>query len=293
MNTEKIAPIIKVSFRLKKRTDMVEKKLCFIGAGNMTRSITSGLVKSGYTPSLIHATNPSTEKLDALQHDLNIKVSQDNLAAAKDADVIILSVKPHFMQAVCEQLSVLDLTDKLIITIAAGITASRYQDYFAQEITLIRAMPNTPTQIGVGMTGLFADGKISQDQKSICEQLMLSGGKVLWVDTEAELNQVIALAGSSPAYFFLFMEAMLDTAKESGMDETKARQLVQQAALGAAQMVIQNPQLSTAQLRENVTSKGGTTAQAINAFESGNIRGLVKQAMDDCVARAQEMAKQY
>jgi pyrroline-5-carboxylate reductase len=122
---------------------------------------------------------------------------------------------------------------------------------------------------------------------------MLSGGEVLWVDTEAELNQVIALAGSSPAYFFLFMEAMLDTAKESGMDETKARQLVQQAALGAAQMVIQNPQLSTAQLRENVTSKGGTTAQAINAFESGNIRGLVKQAMDDCVARAQEMAKQY
>ncbi|WP_394392036.1 pyrroline-5-carboxylate reductase [Shewanella woodyi] len=272
---------------------MLEKKLCFIGAGNMTRSIASGLVKSGYTPSLIQATNPSVEKLDALKRDLNIKVSHNNLTAAEDADVIILSVKPHFMQAVCEQLSVLDLSQKLIITIAAGITANRYKDYFAQEITLIRTMPNTPTQIGVGMTGLFADGDISQEQKLICEQLMKSGGEVLWVETEEELNQVIALAGSSPAYFFLFMESMLAAAKDSGLDETKARLLVQQAALGAAQMVIQNPELTTAQLRENVTSKGGTTAQAINAFESGNIRGLVKQAMDDCVARAHEMAKQY
>lgn len=272
---------------------MVENKLCFIGAGNMTRCITSGLVKSGYTPSLIHATNPSIEKLNALKHDLNIKVSQDNLTAAKDADVIILSVKPHFMQAVCEQLSVLDLTHKLIITIAAGITATRYCDYFAQKIKLIRAMPNTPTQIGVGMTGLFADENISQQQKEIAEQLMLSGGEILWVDTEEELNQVIALAGSSPAYFFLFMEAMLGATKNSGIDALKARQLVQQAALGAAQMVIQNPELSVSQLRENVTSKGGTTAQAITAFESGNIRGLVKQAMNDCVTRAQDMAKQY
>ncbi|WP_299793834.1 pyrroline-5-carboxylate reductase [uncultured Shewanella sp.] len=272
---------------------MIEKKLCFIGAGNMTRSITSGLVKSGYTPSLIHATNPSVEKLNALQHDLNIRVSHDNLAAAKEADVIVLSVKPHFMQAVCEELGALDLSEKLIITIAAGITANRYSDYFGQQIKLIRTMPNTPTQIGVGMTGLYAGDEISQEQKDFCEHLMLSGGKVVWVEKEEELNQVIALAGSSPAYFFLFMEAMIAKATESGMDELKARALVQQAALGAAEMVIQNPELSAAQLRENVTSKGGTTAKAIAAFESGNIRELVSQAMDDCVARAQEMAEQY
>lgn len=272
---------------------MVEKKLCFIGAGNMTRSITSGLVKSGYTPSLIHATNPSVGKLNDLKRDLNIQVSHDNLAAAKEADVIVLSVKPHFMQAVCEQLSTLDLSKKLVITIAAGITANRYNDYFGQEIKLIRTMPNTPTQIGVGMTGLYAGDNISEQQKRFCEQLMLSGGKIVWVEKEEELNQVIALAGSSPAYFFLFMEAMIANATNSGMDELKARALVQQAALGAAEMVIQNPELSTAQLRENVTSKGGTTAQAIAAFESGNIRGLVSKAMDDCVARAQEMAEQY
>ncbi|QFU21815.1 pyrroline-5-carboxylate reductase [Shewanella eurypsychrophilus] len=272
---------------------MAEKKLCFIGAGNMTRSITTGLVSNGYPATLIHATNPSAPKLEALQQTLKITTSHDNLAAAKEADVIILSVKPHFMQDVCEQLASLDLSDKLIITIAAGIPAKRYRDYFGQEIKLIRTMPNTPTQIGVGMTGLYAGDEISSEQKSICEQLMLSGGEVVWVEHESELDQVIALAGSSPAYFFLFMEAMIDNAKASGMDELKARQLVQQAALGAAQMVKQNPELSTAQLRANVTSKGGTTAQAVAALEAGNIRGIVKQAMDDCVARAQEMAKQY
>ncbi|WP_076407887.1 pyrroline-5-carboxylate reductase [Shewanella sp. UCD-KL12] len=272
---------------------MAEKKICFIGAGNMTRSIITGLVSHGYPADLILATNPSAPKLEALKSSLNIKTSHDNLVAAKDADVIVLSVKPHFMQQVCEQLSTLDLSDKLIITIAAGIPAKRYGDYFGQEIKLIRTMPNTPTQIGVGMTGLFAGEEISTEHKAIAEQLMLSGGEIVWVEKESELDQVIALSGSSPAYFFLFMEAMIENAKSSGMDETKARELVQQAALGAAQMVKQNPELSPAQLRENVTSKGGTTAQAVAALESGNIRGIVKQAMDDCVTRAQEMAKQY
>lgn len=272
---------------------MSEKKLCFIGAGNMTRSIASGLIANGYPAKLIHATNPSAPKLEALQKSLNIVTSHDNLAAANEADIIILSVKPHFMQDVCEQLASLDLSGKLIITIAAGIPAKRYSDYFGQEIKLIRTMPNTPTQIGVGMTGLYAGNDISPEQKKTCEQLMLSGGEVVWVEKESDLDQVIALSGSSPAYFFLFMEAMIDNAKASGMDEHKARQLVQQAALGAAQMVKQNPELSAAQLRENVTSKGGTTAQAVAALESGDLRGIVNQAMNDCVARAQEMAKQY
>ncbi|MCZ4336299.1 pyrroline-5-carboxylate reductase [Shewanella colwelliana] len=272
---------------------MTQKKLCFIGAGNMTRSITSGLVKSGYDAALIHATNPSAGKLDVLKAELGIKVSHDNFAAATQADVIILAVKPQLMQQVCEALSAIDLSKKLIITIAAGVTANRYQEYFRQPIKLIRTMPNTPTQIGYGMTGLYAQAGVSDADKLLCERLMKSGGEVVWVEQEDDLNQVIALAGSSPAYFFLMMEAMIDVAKQDGVDEHIARQLVQQAALGAAAMVKQNPQLSAAQLRENVTSKGGTTAQAIAAFEQADLRGIVKTAMGDCVARAQEMAKQF
>ncbi|QIR15166.1 pyrroline-5-carboxylate reductase [Shewanella aestuarii] len=272
---------------------MTQAKICFIGAGNMTRSIVSGIVKSGYPSHLVHATNPSQAKLDALKADFGIEVSNENTQAAAEADVIVLSVKPQLMQQVCEQMQHLDLSNKLIITIAAGITASRYSDYFNQPIKLIRTMPNTPTQLGVGMTGLYADASISAEHKAICQTLMQTGGKVLWVDKEEDLNQVIALAGSSPAYFFLFIEAMIESGIKMGMDAANARALAEQAALGAAQMVIENQDLSLATLRNNVTSKGGTTAQAIATFEQGDLRGLVDQAMNNCVDRAEEMAKLF
>jgi pyrroline-5-carboxylate reductase len=272
---------------------MSQKKVCFIGAGNMTRSIVSGLVKSGYAPECITASNPSQPKLDALNQDFGIKITNDNISAAATADVIVLGVKPHLMQQVGEQLSGLDLSTKLIITIAAGVTAKRYSDFFKQEIKLIRTMPNTPTQIGVGLTGLFAGDDISAEYKTLCETLMATGGEVIWVDKEDDLNQVIALAGSSPAYFFLFLESMVASAMKGGMSEVSAREMAQQAALGAALMAKQNPDLSLAQLRQNVTSKGGTTAQAVATFEEGNLRGLVDSAMTNCIAQAQEMAKQY
>ncbi|WP_351088448.1 pyrroline-5-carboxylate reductase [Shewanella sp. S1-49-MNA-CIBAN-0167] len=272
---------------------MTQAKVCFIGAGNMTRSIISGLVTHGYPSDLIHATNPSKGKLDALQQDFAIEVSHDNHAAAKAAEVIVLSVKPQLMASVCEDLSSLDLADKLIITIAAGIPASRYPVYFKQPIKLIRTMPNTPTQIGYGMTGIYADDSISAEHKAICETLMQSGGKVVWVDKEAELDQVIALAGSSPAYFYLFIESMIASGVNMGMAEDKARLLAEQAALGAAQMVIQNQQLSVTELRQNVMSKGGTTARAVETLQQGGLVELVDQAMTNCVARAQEMAKTF
>ena len=272
---------------------MTQAKVCFIGAGNMTRSIISGLVKHGYPSTLIHATNPSQGTLDALQHDFAIEVSNDNAVAAQAADVIVLSVKPQLMEDVCGALSHLDLANKLIITIAAGIPAARYQQYFKQPITLIRTMPNTPTQIGYGMTGIYAEDNISAEHKAICETLMQSGGKTVWVDTEEGLNQVIALSGSSPAYFFLFIESMIASGIKMGMAEDKARLLAEQAALGAAQMVIQNQQLSLETLRTNVMSKGGTTAKAVETFQQGDLAGLVDKAMNNCVARAQEMAKMF
>ncbi len=272
---------------------MATQTICFIGAGNMTRSIVSGLIASGYDASRVIATNPSSAKLVALEQDFGIKTSHDNLASANAADVIVLSVKPQLMEAVCGDLASLDLSNKLVITIAAGIKAQRYHDFFNQKINLIRTMPNTPTQIGVGMTGLYATDDASSSDKAIAEEIMSSGGKTVWVDQEDELNQVIALAGSSPAYFFLFMESMLQAADKMGMDQTKARELVQQAALGAAEMVKQNPELSPAQLRENVTSKGGTTAEALATFEAGELRQLVEQAMNNCIKRAEEMAEQF
>ena len=274
---------------------MSDKRICFIGAGNMSRSIISGLVSSGYQPQLIEASNPSTGKLQALQTDFAIKVTTDNLAAARAADVIVLAVKPQLMQQVCAALQSLDLSDKLLITIAAGINAARYSDsdYLAQPVKLIRTMPNTPMQIGAGMSGMFAPANISDEDKAICHRIMTSGGQAVWVDKEADLNLVIALAGSSPAYFFLFVEAMINAAAELGMEPSKARALAQQAALGAARMLQENPQLSPQQLRQNVTSKGGTTHEAVETFKQGELPELVKQAMNNCIARAEAMAQEF
>ncbi len=272
---------------------MKNKKICFIGSGNMTRSIVSGLIKNGYPAELIETTNPGIEKLNAMRDDFGVNVSQNNGAAAERADVIVLSVKPQMMETVCNQLSHPDLSNKLIITIAAGIPASRYRDYFKRKIKLIRAMPNTPAQIGVGVTGVFADDSISADEKLECRQIMQTGGEVIWVEKESDLNHVIALAGSAPAYFFMFMESMLDAAQKMNVQAEQARLMVQQTALGAAEMMKQNPELSAARLRENVTSKGGTTAEAINTFEKGGLRTLVDSAINNCVKRAEEMEKLF
>lgn len=272
---------------------MEHKKICFIGAGNMSQSLIAGLANSGYPSDLIWATNPSTNKLVTLKTQFGINTSQHNKDGVNHADVIVLCVKPQLMQQVCHELQDIDLSKKLIITIAAGILSQRYQDYFNQKVQLIRAMPNTPTQIGAGITGLWSANQILHNEKKFIDDLMQTGGKVVWVNNEDELNLVIALAGSAPAYFFLFIEAMIDSAKKLGMDETQARIFAEQAALGSAKMLITNPDLSASQLRENVTSKGGTTAEAIATFEQGNLRQLIDNAMNNCINRANEMAQTF
>ncbi|QYK04146.1 pyrroline-5-carboxylate reductase [Shewanella zhangzhouensis] len=271
---------------------MQTKKICFIGAGNMSRAIIGGLIKSGYSAGLITATNPSMPKLDALAADYGINTSQDNVQSAAAADVIVLSVKPQLMQAVCESLAgVVD--GKLLITIAAGIPESRYHDYFSKQVKLIRTMPNTPMQLGLGMTGLYAPAGMPEEDKAFAGSLMRACGDIVWVDDESGIDKVIALAGSSPAYFFLFIEAMIEAGVEMGLPEADARTLAQQAAVGAAAMVKQNPGLTPAELRANVTSKGGTTAEAIATFEAGGLRSLVKEAMGNCIKRAEEMARNF
>ncbi|MCF1427381.1 MAG: pyrroline-5-carboxylate reductase [Shewanella sp.] len=271
---------------------MESRKICFIGAGNMSRAIISGLVGSGYPADAIIASNPSTPKLDALRQHFGVCVTTDNQAAVNNCEVVVLAVKPQLMQSVLAELKHIDFSNKLVISIAAGIPVDRYGEYLQQPLRLVRAMPNTPTQIGFGMTGLLRT-QLSAEDTLYVEQLMSAGGKVLWVDKEADLNLVIALAGSSPAYFFLFMESMISAGEKLGMDPAQARLLAQQAALGAAQMVSHNPDTAVSTLRENVTSKGGTTAQAIATFEAGDLRHLVEQAMINCIKRAEEMADTF
>ena len=272
---------------------MQYQSVAFIGAGNMSRSIISGMVASGYPANLITASNPSKGKLDALNADFQINVTQNNNDAIANSDVVILSVKPQLMQAVCEAFSVPELDQKLFISVAAGITVDRLVSFLTPNAKVVRVMPNTPSLIGKGMSGLFAPSEISDDQKQFTEDMMKMVGEVIWVDEESKINGIIAAAGSSPAYFFAILEAMQQEAIRMGFDHDQARLLVQQSMLGAAEMVCHNPQLELSELRTQVTSKGGTTAKALEHMQDKGLPDILSGAMQAAVARANEMSSQF
>ncbi len=270
---------------------MEQRNIAFIGAGNMARSLISGLINAGFPGSKIHATDIDADKAQQLGAEFGITGSNDNIAAVKGADVIVLAVKPQFMAEMLSQLApaIGDFGNKLIISIAAGVSVARLQGLLNGHQNIVRCMPNTPSLIGIGMTGLFASNTVSAADRQFAQDMLQAVGKTVWVDTEAAINGVTAASGSGPAYFFLFMQYMVEEAQRMGFSADAARQLVQETALGAAQMVIANPDTELATLRAQVTSKGGTTAAAINAFEEGKLADLVSTAMQAAQHRAEEM----
>jgi pyrroline-5-carboxylate reductase len=274
-------------------------KIAFIGAGNMASAIISGLVNANTDANNIMVSNPSPDKRERLAKDFNIHQTANNAEAASFADVIVLCVKPFLITKVCRELSEkLNIDGKLFISVAAGTTVEQIQTAMksstgesSHNSAVVRVMPNTPSQIGLGMSGLFASKEVTAQQKVIANDLMCAVGKVIWLDDEEKINDIIAVAGSAPAYFFLFMEAMEKQAQALGFTKIESRMLVQQTALGAAQMVEQNDS-DISILRSNVTSKGGTTFAALEQFRHDDLDTIVKNAMNAAVLRAQEMAKE-
>ncbi len=272
---------------------MQYRKITFVGAGNMAQAIIYGMVNTGYPAHLITVSAPSEKNRCQMEKQLKINQTANNIAAVQQAEVIVLAVKPQIMAEVCQQLQQVDLTGKLIISIAAGISITRFYQLLGNNLPIIRVMPNTPSLIGFGMSGLYAAPQVTNEEKEYCQQLMQSVGKICWLENEDEINLIIAVAGSAPAYFFLFMEAMQQHAEKLGLDPHTSRSLIEQTALGAAQLIINKPSLPISTLREQVTSKGGTTAEAIAIFQQHHLSETVAQAMDAAIARAIEMEKQF
>lgn len=266
-------------------------KVAFIGAGNMNGSIISGVVGQGFEAQNIIVSNPSAQKRLALHQQLGIHHTGDNIEAAKFADYIVLGVKPYLIEQVCRDISQqIDISNKCFISVAAGTTLQQISNALTSPCAVIRTMPNTPAQLGLGVTGVYASEHCNQNQKDFADQLMSSVGIVKWLDSEDEIDHIIAVSGSGPAYFFLFMEAMEQQAVALGFSAQESRELVQQTALGAAQMVVNND-LPISTLRENVTSKGGTTQAALSTFVDGGLPQLVTKAMNSALQRAKEMAQ--
>lgn len=264
-------------------------KIAFIGAGNMTQAIIKGMVAKGYPSDLIMATNPSLPKLDALQATTGCQISQDNAAALRFANIVVLAVKPQMLAQVCADLPAADVQATQFISIAAGVSVERLQTMLGAPCPVVRTMPNTPSSIGMGMTGLYAPNNTPSDLKDCAEYVLQQVGDVLWVNNEDAINTVIAAAGSSPAYVFLFAEAMQAKTQALGLSAADAKRLVAQALAGAGAMLLANPDTDFGTLREQVTSKGGTTAQAIDHFNQAQFADIIAGAMQAAVDRAVAM----
>ncbi|GAB2790175.1 pyrroline-5-carboxylate reductase [Halomonas shantousis] len=262
----------------------------FIGAGNMASAIFGGMIDSGYPADAITATAPDAEQLAALRERYAIHTTADNHEGVRRADVIVLAVKPQVMREVCEDLrATVQARKPLIVSVAAGLTAQTLEAWLGGELAVIRCMPNTPSLVGEGAAGLYANDRVSEQHKQLATTLLEAVGMVEWVDDEGLLEAVTAVSGSGPAYFFLMMEALEAAGIQLGLPADSARRLALQTAFGAAKMARQS-EFDPAELRRRVTSPGGTTERAIQSFEDGGLRQLFEEATQACALRARELA---
>ncbi|MCK5192136.1 MAG: pyrroline-5-carboxylate reductase [Methylococcales bacterium] len=271
---------------------MNTKKIGFIGGGNMASSLINGLIASGHESNQLWVSDTNQETLHTLATNLKVNVSTSNDDIVNEVDVVVLAVKPQIMQAVAEQIADTSRNRKLLlVSIAAGISQDSLAEWLGREVAIVRCMPNTPALVRTGATALHANSNVSEEQKDLAENILRSVGISLWVDHESELDAVTAVSGSGPAYYFLLMEAMEQAALELGLDEHTARLLIQQTALGAAKIALESDE-TPGQLRQRVTSPGGTTEKALQTFEDGAFNKLVSKALHAARDRSIEISKE-
>lgn len=264
--------------------------LAFIGGGNMARSLIGGLIARGHAAHAIHVAEPVESLRDALARDFGVHVHDTATAAATDANVWLLAVKPQVMRTVCGDLSALAQARRpLAISIAAGITAAQLEAWLGGDVAVVRAMPNTPALLGAGITGLFANARAGQAQRETAATLLAAVGPTVAVSDETLMDAVTAVSGSGPAYVFLMAEAMEAAAKAEGLPDDAARALVLQTLLGAARMLVEGGE-APAELRRRVTSPNGTTQAAIETFQAGGFEALVAKAIHAATERGRELS---
>jgi pyrroline-5-carboxylate reductase len=256
----------------------------------MGRSLIGGLIANGQSINSITGTDINAEQRQTAATQFNIEVLEDNRQAIKDADVVVLAVKPQSMQDTLQAIKA-DLAQEqpLLISIAAGIHLSDLGKWAGEELAIVRSMPNTPALIQSGATALCANKHTSEAQRDLAEAIMRSVGLALWLDDETLMDTVTALSGSGPAYWFLIMEVMEKAATQLGLSQEHARILTLQTAFGAAKMALESNH-DTETLRKQVTSPGGTTEQALNVLMNGGIEDLFAEALKAAQKRSAELA---
>jgi pyrroline-5-carboxylate reductase len=271
-----------------------EPKITFIGGGNMARAIYRGLVESGFPAENIGVVDPSEAAQSAARASGLIRIAESATDADLSADLIVLAVKPQITDIALSPLAHRVSSTATVLSIIAGINSASLANLLGlpNDDAVVRSMPNTPALVGEGMTGLFSNSDQRAHGRILAERVMSAVGQCVWVSNESDLDLVTAISGSGPAYFFLFMESLADAAVELGMSPQTAHQLSVQTALGAAKLA-QASDDGLAKLRENVTSPGGTTEQAIESFEASELRAIVMSATRAAKKRSIELSEEF
>jgi pyrroline-5-carboxylate reductase len=270
--------------------DMNSNSIAFVGGGNMARALIGGLCRSGHPPQAIRVADPGSEARNRISAEYAIQTSAENASAAAAAEVIVLAVKPQVMSQVLGELKPVLQTNTLVISVAAGVTLAALRRGLGEQVRLIRAMPNTPALFGAGMTGLVADDGVEQRDRDRAGEILSSAGEIVWLEDESLMDVVTAVSGSGPAYFFALTEQLALAAESAGLAPAVAAKLARQTAFGAGTMLTRADQ-SAGQLREQVTSPGGTTEAALAVLSTGGFDDLIEQAVRAAVRRGRELGE--
>jgi pyrroline-5-carboxylate reductase len=274
---------------------METKQIAILGTGSMGKAILSGLLAAGTSPSIVRVTTKSKASADALSSNHGAQAtalesdSAANSSSAKDADLVILAVKPNMILETLKDVASVLKPGCLVVSVAAGITTAAMEEQLSGNAAVIRAMPNTPSVVGLGVTGISKGSNVSAEQLNLAVELFASVGKVLVVD-ESKIDALSTISGSGPAYVFYFAEKLITAAKSLGFSEQEASLMVKETFLGSATLLATSSS-SPEELRQQVTSPNGTTMQATGRFDAADLERVFIEATEAALARAKELGR--
>jgi len=272
-----------------KKNLLREKKVAFIGCGNMGSALVSGTLKSGLiSKDKVLATDVRPERLKYIREREGIPTTESNREAVEKSDVIVLAVKPQVIGQVLSEIREVVTGNKIIISIAAGITTGFIEKALGREVAVVRVMPNTPCLLGAGASGISPGKYAGEEEEAIAEEMMRGVGIVVKVPEEM-LDAVTALSGSGPGYIFYIVELLVEAGMELGLSEDDARKLVGQMILGAARMVMETGE-SPQVLKDRVASPGGTTEAALRYLEEKGFQKILIAAVKEAAKRSKELS---
>lgn len=265
------------------------KNITFVGAGNMTRSLVSGLIKTGYSPTQIMVSNRGEEKLQHLTKEFGVKTAKNNSAAVEHADVVVMAVKPQVIQTVARETAKVVQTKKpLVISLVTGIRIADLDRWLGGNVSIVRSMPNTPTLVGMGSTALFANTTVTPDQKKLAEEFFNTSGKFVWLDNEVGIDVISPLIGCGPAFVFSLIEALEQSAIKRGVKPETAKEMALYTVYGAVTMAYKT-NTPIVELRKRITTPNGATEKALQQLTQGRFFQMFDAAFEAAEQRCKEL----